>query len=490
VVQKEGAGLPAVTTKYIDLHASQTAANLAMIYNLLGPDIAKYAAVVNPRLKQELQVRIFEPYLNYSNFFWMGFNGNAVNNWNAFNNTNCMQTALLLLKPGDTLNRISKKILSSIDYFINQYPTDGGCDEGPSYWDMAGGKLASLLINLNSASNGKISLAHQPKIHAMGSYSYKMQISGNKVVNFADAFANYTQNPNSVLAYGLLFDDEQLKNYASYIFNNLEQKFPAGDVLDFAVTVQNFQTFVKLNPVAPYPSSSLLPSLQVWAARETEGSAKGLFIAAKGGHNNESHNHNDIGNFIIYNDGLPIIIDAGVGTYTAKTFSNKRYELWNVQSKWHNTPTINGYEQKNGSNYKASDFKHDVNGATETLSMDIGKSYPKEAMVKSWKRTIDFDRKKHRISLKEDFALLKHITQPELNFISAKKPELNSGKLSWTDGVFMSFDPKVFTVVIEEKKLDDERLINIWGSSIYRIKLISITNQLIGTYQINFQSIN
>lgn len=490
VVQKEGAGLPAVNTKYIDLHASQTAANLAMIYNLLGADIAKYAVVVNSRLKQEIQERIFETYLNNNNFFWMGFNGKAVNNWNAFNNNNCMQAALLLLKPSDTLNRLSKKILNSLDYFINQYPTDGGCDEGPSYWDMAGGKLANLLINLQSASNGKISLIDQPKIHAMGTYAYKMQISGNKVVNFADAFANYSQNHNSVLAYGLLFNDEQLKNYASYIFNNLDDKFPIADVVEFAVSATNYQTLVKLKPVAPYPTSSLLPSLQVVTARERQGSDKGLFLAAKGGHNNESHNHNDVGNFIIYKDGLPILIDAGVGTYTAKTFSNKRYELWNVQSQWHNTPTINGYEQKSGSSYKASEFKHEINKAKETLSMDISKSYPNEAMVKSWKRMIELDRKKHQITLKEDFKLIKSMAQPELNFITAKKPVISNGKIHWTEGVLMSFDPKVFTAVIEEKKLDDERFINIWGSSIYRIKLISLTNQLIGTYQINFHSIN
>ena len=39
-----------------------------------------------------------------------------------------------------------------------------------------------------------------------------------------------------------------------------------------------------------------------------------MFVAAKGGFNNESHNHNDVGTFSLYVNTIPVIIDAGVGT--------------------------------------------------------------------------------------------------------------------------------------------------------------------------------
>ena len=68
----------------------------------------------------------------------------------------------------------------------------------------------------------------------------------------------------------------------------------------------------------------------------------GLYVAAKGGHNGESHNHNDIGNFIVYADGEPEIIDVGNCVYTAKTFGAERYELMNTRSKNHNVPLIGG----------------------------------------------------------------------------------------------------------------------------------------------------
>lgn len=488
VVQHEGTDLPGANTAYIDLSASRTAANVAMTYHLLQHQLDKYSKVVGARLVKELHARIFIPYLNNTNFFWMGFKGNSVNNWNAFNNTNCMQTALLTLQPGDTLSRLSKKIINSIDFFINQYPADGGCDEGPSYWDMAGGKLANLLQSLQSASKGKIHLTNKTLIHDMGTYTYKMHISGNKMVNFADALANYTQNPNQVLAYGILFNDERLQKYAAYLFSLSGNQVSSDDLLDFASTAVNFKTLTTTQAIAPYPLSSTLSSLQVWSARTKEGSDLGFFIAGKGGHNAESHNHNDIGNFIVYYQGKPILIDAGVGTYTAKTFSNKRYEIWNVQSQWHNTPTINGFGQINGRNFKAKNFGVRSTPSKDIWTVDIAPAYPHEAMVDVWSRTIELDRVKHQVILQEHYKIRQHIAKQELNFICAEQPIIKSGHIIWKNGVSMSFDPKLLTPKVEEKLMDDLRFQHIWGKSIYRLKLTELKANLEGSYKIKISS--
>ncbi len=66
-----------------------------------------------------------------------------------------------------------------------------------------------------------------------------------------------------------------------------------------------------------------LPDTEVMVARDAAGRSDGFYLAAKGGHNDESHNHNDIGNFVVFIDGRPVLVDAGVETYTAKTFSNR-----------------------------------------------------------------------------------------------------------------------------------------------------------------------
>ena len=77
-----------------------------------------------------------------------------------------------------------------------------------------------------------------------------------------------------------------------------------------------------------------LPSedMQLMIARLRGGSSAGLYVAAWGAHNAQSHNHNDVGNVLVFMDGQPVFIDVGAPTYTAATFSSKRYDIWAFQS--------------------------------------------------------------------------------------------------------------------------------------------------------------
>ena len=43
-----------------------------------------------------------------------------------------------------------------------------------------------------------------------------------------------------------------------------------------------------------------LPDTEVGGARDKEGSFTGFFFGAKGGFNDESHNHNDVGSCVMY----------------------------------------------------------------------------------------------------------------------------------------------------------------------------------------------
>lgn len=489
VVQKEGADLPNTANPYIDLHASRTGNRVAVIYNLLKDKLNKYSPVVNKRILQEINKRIFEPYLKNDNFFWMGFKGNAVNNWNAFNNTNCLHTALLVLKPSDTLYHLTSKIIGSADNFLNSYPADGGCDEGPSYWDMAGGKFIQLVTLLQSSTYGGLNFGDNQLLHKIGSYTYMMQIKDSNMVNFADAVANYTQNPVSVLKYGDLFNDEKLRGYAAFLFLLNDKKIPNTDIVDFTEAVTVKDKLNSITPKPPYPQFFALPNLQIYGARKNEGKTDGLFFSIKGGHNAESHNHNDIGNFIIYADGNPVLIDVGVGTYTSKTFSSKRYEIWNMQSAWHNTPTVNGFEQKNGKAYSANHFSFKHLQSTEAVSIDISKAYPREAEINFWTRSLSYNRSRNEILLTENYKLTQVLGKNTLNYITPKKPIADKTGLLLANNTTMIFDRNIFDVVIEEKKIEDVKLNKIWGESIYRIQLTAKITEKNGNYKIKIKQL-
>jgi hypothetical protein len=91
-----------------------------------------------------------------------------------------------------------------------------------------------------------------------------------------------------------------------------------------------------------------------------------------------------------------------VETYTAKTFSAARSEIWTMQFSFHNLTEINGFMQKEGKEYHASDARYETSDKTVRLSMDLARTYPMEAGIDKWKRTIKLNRYENPEILIED----------------------------------------------------------------------------------------
>ena len=495
VVQKEKTGLPDPYEVVIDLGSGTAAAQLSMIQFMLSDELDAYSKGIGKRVFAELNKRIFQPYLTRTDFWWMGFTGQPVNNWNPWVNTNVLMTALYSSLTADSVGLIIGKTVKSTDIFVNQYPDDGGCDEGPSYWSEAGGKLMRFIHVLNKLTTTSIDWKRQQLIYNMGSYISKVHIGDNNFVNFADAFSKSIPDPESVYSYGALFNDVPLKSFGAYLFGLQKQKLDNGNIIDFLETTSIYDSLTTVPPIAPLPAVSWFADRQVLTARTKSESTNGLFLAVQGGHNAESHNHNDIGNFIVYANNTPVFVDAGVGSYTAQTFSSKRYELWNMQSLWHNCPTINGVMQKEGIQYKATNVLYAKNTAGVTVSMDIAVAYPTEAAVKKYERKFDFDQSKNTIQLFENYDMLEWKSPLVQSFLVFIKPTIEKpGQLSFAlqDGASVAFnyDAKLFDITIEDKILEDERISGIWGKQLYRIQLVAKGIKKTGKHNFSIALIN
>ena len=476
VVQKEKTGLPDPYEVVIDLGSGTAAAQLSMIQFMLSDELDAYSKGIGKRVFAELNKRIFQPYLTRTDFWWMGFTGRAVNNWNPWVNTNVLMTALYSGLVADSVGLIIDKTVKSTDFFVNQYPDDGGCDEGPSYWSEAGGKLMRFIHVLNKLTTTSIDWKQEKLIYNMGSYISKVHIGENNFVNFADAFSKSIPDPESVYSYGALYDDAALKSFGAYLFGLQKQKLDNGNIIDFLETTSIYDSLTTVPPIAPLPAVSWFGDRQVLTARTKSESTNGLFLAVQGGHNAESHNHNDIGNFIVYAGGTPVFVDAGVGSYTAQTFSSRRYELWNMQSGWHNCPTINGVMQKEGLSYKANDVQFQQTANSVSLSMDIAAAYPAEAAVKKYIRKFHFNTEKNSILISENYEMLELKEKLVLHFLVHLKPMIEKpGKIVFMSGekklLVFNYDPKLFDINLEDKLLDDERISGMWGKQLYRINL-------------------
>ena len=168
--QKRGAGLPDVTEPTVDLFAAETGALLAWTDYLMGDRLDAVHPLVRERVRLEVDRRILVPNLERDDFWWMGFSPREVNNWNPWINSNWLASVLLLERDPQRRVRAVAKIARSLDRFIDAYPDDGGCDEGPGYWGRAGASLFESLELLHAATGGGLDVYREPVVRAIGQY--------------------------------------------------------------------------------------------------------------------------------------------------------------------------------------------------------------------------------------------------------------------------------------------------------------------------------
>ena len=314
----------------------------------------------------------------------------------------------------------------------------------------------------------------------MEAYIYKMYIGHDYAVNFADAHGNHAMlNINIAYPFGLYTGDKTMRQYAAYVGKQSDILTHPARLYDKSgnwpslarelIFLQHIQSFLKETPREPELRNVWLPDLQIMTSREP-------FVAMKGGNNGESHNHNDVGSFIVYPDNEPLLIDPGVGAYTSKTFSKQRYEIWTMQSDYHNLPRINGVSQHDGKQYAAQVISHKPG----QLTLDISKAYPKEAKVNYWKRTIKTGNGK-RVEVTEDYSLDTYEAPTQLMLMTLTAPQIDNNGIIKLGDYRIVYDVKQLTAQSEDiSTLLDPVLQQMWGNHMYRIILTVKDNKLKG----------
>lgn len=477
ITQPSHRALPDSQYQLIDLTAGDLGGLLSWTYYFMHDEFDKIDPEISKRLYRELDKRIMTPYLENNNFWWLAWNykGQMVNNWNPWCNSNALMTFMLLEDNPDRLSDAVYRSMISVDRFLNYVHSDGACEEGPSYWGHASGKALDYLVLLEYITNGKISVFDNSQIKSMGEYIAKSYVGNGWVVNFADASAKGGGDPYLIYRYGKAVDSDELKQFASMLNSKNGISFTGRDVFR---TLEALRISDELaNYTEKYKSSNFTwyPETEFCYLRNDK-----AFFAAKGGYNDESHNHNDAGTFSLWVNNTPVIIDAGVGTYTKQTFSSERYSIWTMQSNYHNLPMINGVPQKNGRKFKANDAKASKN----SFSVEIASAYPDEAAVESWVRSYKFSN--NSLTISDDFRLSESKSPNVINFMTWGDVDIqNNGIVFITiDGVKakLNYDSDLFELKKETVEISDKRLSDVWGNKIYRLSFTSKANNLSGHY--------
>ena len=319
----------------LDLFTAETGSALAWVSELLGDRLDAVCRQVKLRVTYELKRRVLAPYEEYDDFWWMGLvpDHRGVNNWNPWINSNVLAVLLLTEEDDTRRRRLAEKICLSADKFLATYAPDGGCDEGPSYFSVAGASLIDLLEELYIATSGQVDLFREETIVNMADYIRHVHIADGYFVNFADAPAKLSScDEPALLRLARRTGNEKLAAFCRMRIARQRPPQVVSSITDsYSCTFRSLMALLDADVYtdADAPDSASpghwFPGIQVAVARQAENSFSGLFLAAKGGTNGESHNHNDIGNYVIYVDGRCAVIDAGVGIYSRKTFSPQRY---------------------------------------------------------------------------------------------------------------------------------------------------------------------
>ncbi len=459
--------------RFIDLHIGMTASVLAWAYYFHKEKLDEITPLICKRIKYEVKRKLFDTYLVRKDFGWMGFvpSRHKVNNWNPFIISHCIECAMILEEDSEKRRELFETSLLLLDNYYNIVPEDGGCDEGPHYWSLAGGAVFDCLEIMHYATNGEYDLFNTEKIRKMGQYMNKVHIHKNYFVNFADTRGK-TDIPMLLYRYGQKIGDNDVAMLG------LTSPYQHGSSCKFRIFADLLSSDERFSPDNPvnHTVSSWLEDTEIGVARENKNTHEGLFLAFKGGHNDESHNHNDVGHFIVYSDGMPGIIDVGVGTYIPITFSERRYELYNMQSAFHNLPTVNGYMQQAGRQYVSENMTFTDGKDAVSASLSIKNAYPSDSGIEHWNRSYKLDRINSNITITDDFSLASETDDITWTLMTPVKPEISDSriKLPVKDGkaLIVNF-PDYLTAKFEQLPLDavsDGLIKKSWGE-LYRILL-------------------
>lgn len=476
-------GLPTPDDLDLDLFCAETAGLLAWVHHLLGDDLDRLSPQVRPRIRAEIRRRAIEPFLARRDWRWLR---SPVNNWNPWIHSNILSSALMVDLEPELRTQVVTLTLQALDQFIADTPSDGGCDEGASYWGRAGGSLADCLWLLHDVSGGRLDGFAHPTVAGTARYLPATHVGGSWVVNFSDGPGQLADRST---AYPLLrlgrhtAQDTVVQHALAINENHAGTGALVGRISSIGRIVGLLLDAPRADTAYPFVDHCFYPETEVLTLRERAGSSEGLYLALKGGHNRESHNHNDVGSFVLGLDGRPLVVDIGVGTYTRQTFSSERYSIFSMQSDYHNVPQVNGFAQPPGREHRTRGLVADDDGCG--ASMDLVDAYPTEAGITSWRRSMRLDRgPTSTVTLTDAWDLTGPPTSLVWHLIVNEDVEATEdGVVVGAAGhrrLLLSTEASV-SVAVERIDLDDAKLTDVWGPRLHRLVLTAAPDLLTST---------
>jgi hypothetical protein len=369
----------------LDLFACETAFALAELRDLLR---AELAPAVAERARTEILRRVLHPFMaRKSPWNWELMR----NNWCAVCGGSVGAAALYLYEDGPELDAVLGRIYPTLENFLESFSEDGACLEGLGYWTYGVGFFVSFADLLLRRTNGRVDLISAPKFRRVAAFQSAAYLNDRLAVSFADSdpHERYRRGLSAYLA--RRFPEARLPPIeleagvlddpcGRWCLAFRDLLWGEGDVAVDASAAKNADR----RTTGPF----WFPDAQ-WLICPA-GDNDGLAFAAKAGHNEEPHNHNDVGSFLLAKGDDLLIADLGAGEYVKDYFNENRYSIFCNASLSHSVPIIDGRGQEAGAHCRAHDVEFLRHGGKSVLSMDIAGAYTVPSL-RGLKRRLEID---------------------------------------------------------------------------------------------------
>lgn len=354
--------------RWIDLFAAETAFALAEIVALLGD---RLSPLVVQRAKREVLERVLEPYASLS----PGFHWETVTmNWSAVCAAGIGAAALHLIPDTRTLLPVVHRLLGAMDSFLAGFAEDGACTEGIGYWNYGFGFFVYFAELLRERTAGRIDLLGLEPIRRIALFQEKCFLSGEATISFSDAGLTGRFEPGLTHRLKSRFPELHVPE------TRLRSRFGDDHCYRWGHFIRSFLWSDPELAGAPWPNRYYyLPDAQ-WVISRFGSPAGQICFAAKGGHNGEPHNQNDVGSFLLHANGETLLADIGAGEYTKQYFGPQRYSFLCNGSQGHSVPIVDGVHQSEGSSRAARVVDVRSTDELDLFRLELSAAYPHDGL--------------------------------------------------------------------------------------------------------------
>jgi hypothetical protein len=357
--------LPAHENDLIDLFSAETGFLLAELMVALGDTLD---AEIRARVRQEIDRRIFDPYLRYHHrAIWWYKSGL---NWNGVCNSSVAATFLLLEPEPKRVARALEIALAGLQVFLETaFEKDGSSNEGVAYWYYGLINFVALSEILRARTGGAMDLLASDHLGRIAAFPSKMLLSGSSFVTFSDCDETLHFEPGIIARLAERTGEDSLLGL-------LQPSRPAEHNRWFPMHLRNLLWWDgQYHPVGQV-SDTFLPVGGIVRLTSSTPQGDPVVVAIKAGHNAENHNHNDIGSLIVHAGDETLLTDPGRGLYTRQYFGPERYENLFASSYGHSVPRIGGRLQQEGHEFQGEFVNVDFSNPEKQVEIEFARAYP------------------------------------------------------------------------------------------------------------------